>query len=63
MKIMLNDLIPERQQELLSYLGLESPNEGNYNEVPLFVLFDVKPNKRSNQGNLNRLVVSFLTTK
>lgn len=62
MKIMFNDLIPKKQKELLDYLGLESPNEGNYNEVPLFVLFDVNRNCRK-KGERNRLVVSFLTTR
>lgn len=60
MKIMLNDLIPEKQKELLDYLGLETSIEGNYNEIPLFVLYDVESNKR---GSLNRLVISFLTMR
>lgn len=62
MKIMLSDLMPEKQKELLDYLGLENPYEGNYNEVPLFVLFSI-PNNVKKKGELNRLVVSFLTSR
>ena len=38
MEIMLDDLKPEVQEEVLKYLGITDTKEGNYDIIPLFVL-------------------------
>lgn len=59
MEIMFRDLNPDKQQELLHYLGLNSLLEGNYDVVPLFVLSDIN----AGRGNVSRMVISFLTSR
>ena len=35
MEIFLHDLVPETQKEVLKLLGLETPEEGNLDTIPL----------------------------
>lgn len=42
MDIMLDDLKPEIQAEVLKFMGLKDAKEGNYDTFPLFVLDEVE---------------------
>ena len=38
-EIMLSDLLPEAQKEVMRVLGIRSPEDGNYDVTPLFIVF------------------------
>lgn len=63
MEIMFNDLRPKKQEEVLSFLGLENPQEGNYDSVPLFVIADIQTTSDGEQACYDRVVISLLTTR
>lgn len=63
MEIMLDDLRPEKQIEVLSFLGLENPQEGNYDVVPLFVITDINTVNDTGKDNYDRVVISLLASK
>lgn len=63
MEIMLNDLRSEKQAEVLSFLGLSSPKEGNYDVIPLFIITDIQLINDIHKKNYDRIVISVLTTK
>ena len=43
--IMLADLSTEAQKEVLDFFGYQTPEEGNFDLVPLFVLEDERERK------------------
>jgi len=63
MEIMLDDLKPQKQKEVLSFLGLENPQEGNYDVVPLFIIADIRAANDAGQEHYDRLVISLLASK
>lgn len=62
MNIMLNDLKPEKQAEILKFLGLKSPEEGCYEAVPLFIITDIQTINNSDQNSYDRVVITLLAT-
>ena len=52
MEIFLHDLVPETQKEILKLLGLETPEDGNLDTVPLATVTaaDIGEAKDENEG-------------
>lgn len=46
-RVFLDDLKPEVKRQVLDFLGLSEPKEGNYDVVPLFVLTKLQEDKIS----------------
>ncbi len=63
MEIMLDDLKPEKQSEVLGFLGLNSPEEGHYDVIPLFIITDIQTINDTNKKNYDRVVISLLASK
>lgn len=63
MEIMFNDLRPEKQIEVLEFLGLDDPQERNYDVIPLFVITDIYTIINIGHKDYNRVVISLLASK
>lgn len=63
MEIMLDDLKTEKKAEVLEFLGLSSPKEGNYDVVPLFIITDIQTINDTEKKNYDRVVISLLVSK
>lgn len=60
MNIMIEDLKPEKQTELLDFFGFKTAQEGNYDVLPLFILTDIQSVSDMGHQRYDRLVISFL---
>lgn len=62
MNIMLDDLKPNKQKELLDFFRIKSVQEAGYDILPLFVISDIQSVTDTGRQCYDRLVISFLKT-